>query len=579
MANGDVTVRLTALDIASKAVRQVRQEMAGLQSTQAQQIPALQRMRQEFAATRAQIDQLGQRTRALAVTQQQAAVATASITPQLTGMRRQMFATGQGIGTVRSTMASLTAMAIGTRGTLGTLGSAMLFFSFGNLVSIGIIGGIAALALGYRKITEDSRRTREEAGKALDRIREAASRAHRPLGQLSTDLQAMREQLTALAQPSLLERIDAILTRLPGVAPTAVAARAAQRRGAAGAELRAGLAVGTEEERRRGLRELLDGLTTQLGLLEDARELGRLSATQRIEAADIERQLIVLLRTQNVELEQRLAIERQLLDLSNRRAQEAFRIPFPALAGAFDRLPPVLREARERFLREQQRQLPAPFRARGVTGPFAGVQALGPTLAGGQPPTATIGPELQRLFGELFGPQERLARLQDMLTAAWERGAISLDRYEAAQAFLNEQQQKFATTSQQVAGALIAGASQLIAAAIEGRGGGVLGFLGRGLGLGASILAFTNPLAAAGLAGGAAIFGALQSRSQRTPVHIASIGPDARRDLQDDRPILLTLNVRDISGRTIAQIRELIRQSEIRDATPRTSPGTTIGVG
>jgi hypothetical protein len=79
-------------------------------------------------------------------------------------------AAGQGLGTIRSSLASLTATAVGARGVFGTLGGALLQFASGNMVAIGIIAGIGAIAFAWRKLTQDTREAREELVKLRDEM-------------------------------------------------------------------------------------------------------------------------------------------------------------------------------------------------------------------------------------------------------------------------------------------------------------------------------------------------------------------------------------------------------------------------
>lgn len=80
----------------------------------------------------------------------------------------------RGLGTVRSTLGSLSAMAIGTKGTLGTLGSALGFMTFGNLATIGIFGGLAAAAAGFRLLGKEAREAKEKITAFIEEQKRAA---------------------------------------------------------------------------------------------------------------------------------------------------------------------------------------------------------------------------------------------------------------------------------------------------------------------------------------------------------------------------------------------------------------------
>lgn len=75
----------------------------------------------------------------------------------MSATRTRSLGAAQGMGTLRSSLASLAAMSLGAKGTLGTFTSALLFMSVGNLTAIGVIGGIAAAAKGIELLGRKSR--------------------------------------------------------------------------------------------------------------------------------------------------------------------------------------------------------------------------------------------------------------------------------------------------------------------------------------------------------------------------------------------------------------------------------------
>lgn len=84
----------------------------------------------------------------------------------------------QGLGTMRSSLASLVAMTVGARGTFGTLGGALLQFGAGNTIALGAIAGLGAIALAVRKLTEDARESKKAIDESITSIEKLiASRA------------------------------------------------------------------------------------------------------------------------------------------------------------------------------------------------------------------------------------------------------------------------------------------------------------------------------------------------------------------------------------------------------------------
>lgn len=257
------------------------------------------------------------------------------------------------------------------------------------------------------------------------------------------------------------------------------------------------------------------------------------------------------------EAEERLAGERRA---PPRRGLEPLEIPefrIPGFLVPGGARPATLGESlAETFRQLGVRQLPAP----GAPTPEMDLQRRLAEEAGALPP------ELAALRAFV-----REGTMASFLVAMGEYAEIVRDTGEAAKTSSMD----FELLSH----ALVQGIGQIVQSLIGARSAGGIfgGILGGVSGILGAVPGFGLPAAILGQVGGlaASFFG--RDRAQR--VHLESIGPNARDVLTDERPILLTLNIRDIHGRTTAEIRELIRQAEIRDAVARTSPGTMIGVG
>ena len=191
MANvGDVNVRVTA------DTQQFRAGMAGAAVSMKQLKADVRAATLDFRAGR-----ISQKDYATAIqhTRQQSAL----LRQETLALRPAGLAAAKGLGTVRSSLASLAAMSLGVKGTLGTFGSALMFMSLGNLTAIGVIAGIMAIAKLWQVVTSRAR----EAKKAQKEAIETAAAAFRKtteyrrgeIDQLLTTARAEQEGLQVKA--------------------------------------------------------------------------------------------------------------------------------------------------------------------------------------------------------------------------------------------------------------------------------------------------------------------------------------------------------------------------------------------
>lgn len=101
---------------------------------------------------------------------------------------------GAGLGTIRSSMASLTARMVSTNGTVGTLVGGLLQFGTGNVVAIGIIGGIAAIAASWRLLTKDQREAREELDKLVESYNDLAEQGRPQIERTEEAMASLRDR-------------------------------------------------------------------------------------------------------------------------------------------------------------------------------------------------------------------------------------------------------------------------------------------------------------------------------------------------------------------------------------------------
>ena len=79
---------------------------------------------------------------------------------------------GVGMGALRQTTASLAAQAAGAHPVVGRLASVVGGLALGSAMTIGVLGGLAAIGLAYRKITEDAREMRRAVDEGIAALKQ-----------------------------------------------------------------------------------------------------------------------------------------------------------------------------------------------------------------------------------------------------------------------------------------------------------------------------------------------------------------------------------------------------------------------
>lgn len=130
-----------------------------------------------------------------------------------------------GLRTISSQLAVMGAQAVGVRAGLGGMVSTIGALSLGALTSLGVIAGLAALALLISKLTEGSRKAKEEIKKLRDEAAElgkARIREADPLGTAARDQRRLLEeriklekQLTEAQRGRTLETAEGPITLAP----------------------------------------------------------------------------------------------------------------------------------------------------------------------------------------------------------------------------------------------------------------------------------------------------------------------------------------------------------------------------
>lgn len=135
---------------------------------------------------------------------------------------------GLGVGQLRETMGSLAARAAGTHPVVGQLAGVLGSFAIGSTLMVGILGGLAAIALAWNKITEKSREAKDEQESAqaflqgignnarngatgeIDSALRVQNRALGPLeAQRTTKIAQLNAMMGSLSSDPAMEQIDA----------------------------------------------------------------------------------------------------------------------------------------------------------------------------------------------------------------------------------------------------------------------------------------------------------------------------------------------------------------------------------
>lgn len=150
-----------------------------------------------------------------------ASAASTTMAESTTKIARSAGRARQGLGTIRSSAASLTARMIALNGTVGTFSSGILQFAAGNAVAIGIIAGIAGIAAAIRHVTREAREAAQRAKDWLDQMQRARHISDEM--RLAGNIQQAREAVAryteelAKAREAEAQAVD-VATRFSGIA-------------------------------------------------------------------------------------------------------------------------------------------------------------------------------------------------------------------------------------------------------------------------------------------------------------------------------------------------------------------------
>lgn len=114
----------------------------------------------------------------------------------------------RGLGKVQNALVGLAVQGTATAGPVGKLIEGLLLFGAGSTVVLGVAAGVSVIALAYRKVTEEARRTEEAAKKARDAIRESLAARAGPLPELfqqQEDLEKQRRALVARGEQTITD--------------------------------------------------------------------------------------------------------------------------------------------------------------------------------------------------------------------------------------------------------------------------------------------------------------------------------------------------------------------------------------
>lgn len=312
--------RLSLHDYA-EALRFARHEAEGLALAGGSRL-ARQLSEAELALVDTQLGlgRVAQQTTTATTAQQALAIATTTTTHRLEGF-------GRGVGQVRRSLITLSASLAGVPGVIGRLSAGLLQLAVGNAVTLGVIGGIAAIAAGYRALTREAR----ESARAVRELSETIAQQREAQKPESVRLAEQRAQLSA-ALDRLIAQREALQERLRARMARGVSRRRTVERGMDLGEVfvqeritklleqerakRADIAF-LDQQMVEARQKIVRGLEAEVDLLARARSLRIETAEHQQRAIALEGKLLGAMRMANEET--RLAIAEQLRRLASLR--------------------------------------------------------------------------------------------------------------------------------------------------------------------------------------------------------------------------------------------------------------------
>jgi len=420
---------------------------------------------------------------------------------------------GRGLGTIRSALASMSAQAIGARGTVGSLAGAVLQFAAGNTIAVGVVAGVAAIALAYRALTRDAREAREEQEKFVAGALEARRRLGGPITVLETDLARARGIQAERRADLRTAQAGQLVSRGQGVRELVVDPEAVRQATTALGLVNAKVQV-LEAELAEARKKAADDAAeaARKARDEELKALSELAKLDALRLADLAR----LLELQH-------QVTAQLRDQASFSAEDRAR-----LLGQAGTIGAAL-----------QRAVLTPPSIRQIAGTAPGLRFTQPQFVGQEagPPVAERFAEADAVLDKVIGAQSRYNETLSQLDQLLQQGTISEDQYNAAKAEAARAADRatgatdrLAKSQERFAIAAINTAAALIAQAVGGGGGGLGGFLG----LAGGLLSFVNPIAGAVVGGLGAVVSAADRRDP-VPVQMVDVSDRAADKLTRGR--------------------------------------------
>lgn len=205
----------------------------------------------------------------------------------LTGSLKNVDAAGRranlGLGRLNDAMVTVARQGLGLNTVSGKLIDTVGTFAIGTAYMVPVLAGLAAIGYAWQKLTEESRKAREEAEKAIDTLNEAARlRELGPAGDASTELAAtLREQARLQRELAIAESAQTDSNSITGAA---LGTARSQQRHRDPEEIRADLervAVAVEE----GQRQIFENLSSEQERIDAERERANKTASKSADEA------------------------------------------------------------------------------------------------------------------------------------------------------------------------------------------------------------------------------------------------------------------------------------------------------
>ena len=126
------------------------------------------------------------------------------------------------IGRLERALAGIVGHFVGANAAVELLGSGLLKFALGSVETVGLLGGLALMAVAYEKLTGEAKKAREEADKLIESLAKAIQlKGYGPGGSTVGEVEAANGRINALAAERYRLNQGLLESPRPGASPMA----------------------------------------------------------------------------------------------------------------------------------------------------------------------------------------------------------------------------------------------------------------------------------------------------------------------------------------------------------------------